>query len=51
MTIVGDGTQEQTVVAGDKLTNEEQLSKIGSEAALPKDIKTCRRVLGEKVYR
>ncbi|BFZ09174.1 hypothetical protein BsWGS_12213 [Bradybaena similaris] len=50
VTIVGDGTQEQTVVAGDKLTNEEQLSKIGSEAALPKDIKTCRRVLGEKVY-
>ncbi|CAG5119939.1 unnamed protein product [Candidula unifasciata] len=50
VTIVGDGTQDEIVVTGDKLTNEEQLCKIGTEAALPEDIKSSRRVLGKKVY-
>ncbi|CAL1543139.1 unnamed protein product [Lymnaea stagnalis] len=50
VTIVGDGSQRETIVSGDKLKSEEELSKIGSEAPLPQAIKGSRRILGEKVY-
>ncbi|XP_059169853.1 circularly permutated Ras protein 1-like [Physella acuta] len=48
--IVGDGSQSEIIVAGDKLKNEEQLKQIGLEAALPQAIKGSRIRLGEKVY-
>lgn len=51
MTIVGDGSQTEIVVAGDKLTSEEQLCKIGSEVTLSHPVKSSRKVLGEKVYK
>ncbi len=48
--VVGDGGQEAVTVAGDKLKDQEQLVKIGSELALPKPVNESRRTLGDKVF-
>uniref|UniRef100_A0A0B7ACB8 VWFA domain-containing protein n=1 Tax=Arion vulgaris TaxID=1028688 RepID=A0A0B7ACB8_9EUPU len=48
--VVGDGIQTETIVAGDKLTNEEKLCMIGSDIPLPTSIKASRHILSEKVY-
>ncbi|KAI8791606.1 circularly permutated Ras protein 1-like [Biomphalaria glabrata] len=50
VTIVGDGTQREVIISGDKLTNEDMLIKIGTELSLPQAIKSSRHILGEKVY-
>ena len=37
--MVGDGSQTEVIVAGDKLNKEEQLTTEGTELALPKSVK------------
>lgn len=50
VSVIGDGTTEAVTVAGDKLKNVEELSKLGSELPSPKAIKETRDFLGEKVF-
>ncbi|GFN75620.1 circularly permutated ras protein 1 [Plakobranchus ocellatus] len=50
VTIMGDGSQQEIVVAGDKLGKLEQLDKVTEGLKLPEAIKTTRQVLGDKVY-
>lgn len=50
VTVVGDGDGEPVHLAKHKLTDKEELIKIGSELSLPKAVKESRTVLGDKVF-
>ena len=48
--IIGDGTADPVVVAGDKLSDQNELENIASSLALPTSIQTTRASLGEKLF-
>ena len=48
---MGDGSKQEVVIAGDKLSNIEKLKEITQDFSLPEAIKTTHQALGEKVYR
>ncbi|XP_070190102.1 circularly permutated Ras protein 1-like isoform X2 [Littorina saxatilis] len=48
--VIGDSTEEEVVVSGEKLTDQDALTKVGSELPCPKAIKETRSSLGEKVF-
>jgi len=48
--IIGDGTTDPVVVAGDKLSDENELAKIAASLPLPTSIQTTRASLGEKLF-
>lgn len=50
MTVIGDGTTEVVTLAGEKLKNMEELTRLGSELPLPKAIKETCSLLGNKVF-
>ncbi|XP_046583394.1 circularly permutated Ras protein 1-like [Haliotis rubra] len=50
VTVIGDGTEEETSVVGDKLTNREVLVKLGKDLNTPKSIKETRKCLGDKLF-
>jgi len=48
--VIGDGTGEEVTVSGQKLTNKEELTQVGTDLACPKAIKETRAALGEKIF-
>lgn len=48
--ILGDGTQDQLVVTGDKLSNRERLEKVGREYGLGQPISQSHEKLTKKVW-
>ncbi|PVD28840.1 hypothetical protein C0Q70_11435 [Pomacea canaliculata] len=50
VTVIGDGTTEVVTLAGEKLKNMEELTRLGSELPLPKAIKETCSLLGNKVF-
>jgi len=48
--VIGDGTADPVVIAGDKLSDENELSNIASSLALPTSIQTTRASLGNKLF-
>jgi len=48
--IIGDGTADPVVVAGDKLSDQNELENIASSLALPTSIQTTCASLGEKLF-
>ncbi|XP_076466661.1 uncharacterized protein LOC143297936 [Babylonia areolata] len=50
VSVIGDGTGEPVSVSGQKLTNQEELTKVGLELPLPKAVKDVRESLGEKIF-
>lgn len=48
--MIGDGTGTPVTIAGDKLTNEEELKRVSSDLAIPDSIKGTRRILGNKLF-
>lgn len=50
VSVIGDGTGEVVTVSGQKLTDREELSKVGSELTLPRSIREVRASLGEKIF-
>ncbi|KAL8595082.1 hypothetical protein ACOMHN_019120 [Nucella lapillus] len=48
--VIGDGTGEVVTVSGQKLTNQEELMKVGSQLPLPKPIQDVRASLGDKIF-
>lgn len=47
--MIGDGRSVEVVVAGDKLSNVDELIKIGGDLPLPSSIRHSRDALAEKV--
>lgn len=50
MHVIGDGTADPVVIAGDKLSDENELANIASSLALPTSIQTTRASLAEKLF-
>ncbi|XP_041351713.1 uncharacterized protein LOC121370501 [Gigantopelta aegis] len=50
VTVIGDGTATPTAIAGDKLANQEALSKVAETVEMPKSIKETRKSLGDKLF-
>ncbi|XP_022293240.2 circularly permutated Ras protein 1-like isoform X1 [Crassostrea virginica] len=50
VTIIGDGSQTPVTVAGDKLTNADDLRAKGSEIPMPGAISASRGTLGDKLF-
>ena len=48
--MIGDGTADPIVIAGDKLADENELVNIASSLALPTSILATRASLGEKLF-
>ncbi|XP_060063644.1 circularly permutated Ras protein 1-like [Ylistrum balloti] len=48
--VVGDGKSTPVVIAGDKLTEKEELVKIGTDLPCPGDIRTTRATLSTKIF-
>ncbi|XP_033741232.1 circularly permutated Ras protein 1-like [Pecten maximus] len=48
--VVGDGKTTPVVIAGDKLTEKEELVKIGTDLPAPGDIRTTRSTLSAKIF-
>lgn len=48
--VIGDGTADPVVVAGDKLSDRNEIENIASSLALPTAIQTTRASLGEKLF-
>ncbi|XP_069130895.1 circularly permutated Ras protein 1-like [Argopecten irradians] len=48
--VVGDGKTTPVVIAGDKLTEKEELVKIGTDLPVPGDIKSTRSILSSKIF-
>ena len=48
--MIGDGTADPVVIAGDKLGDQKELENIASSLALPTSIQTTRASLGEKLF-
>ena len=51
VTVIGDGSQPPTVIAGDKLNDKDTLIKLGKEAVLPQAIGKVGDALSDKVFR
>lgn len=51
MTVIGDGSQPPTVIAGDKLSDKDTLVRLGKEAGLPQAIDKVGDTLSDKVFR
>lgn len=49
--IVGVGTEDEVVIAGDKLNNREALLEIGNKASKPGAVKDVVATLSEKLFR
>ena len=49
--MIGDGTADPVVIAGDKLGDENELTNIASSLALPTSIQTTRASLAEKLFK
>ena len=49
--MIGDGTADPVVIAGDKLGDQNELSNIASSLALPMSIETTRASLAEKLFK
>ena len=49
--MIGDGTGTPMSIAGDKLANQEALSKVAETVDMPKSIKETRKSLGEKLFK
>lgn len=50
VTIVGDGNMTPAVVAGDRLSNYDELVSTGTRIPVPMNIKQTRRALGKLVF-
>ncbi|XP_021354035.1 circularly permutated Ras protein 1-like [Mizuhopecten yessoensis] len=48
--VLGDGKTTPVTIAGDKLTEREELVKIGSDLPCPGDIKSARSTLSTKIF-
>jgi hypothetical protein len=48
--VIGDGSDTEMTIAGDKLTQTDTLYQLASELKLPQAISSCRLMLGEKVF-
>ena len=48
--IYGDGTNEPVHLASHRLSNKEDLTKMGSEAMLPKPVIDSRKKLGDRIF-
>ncbi|XP_064628238.1 circularly permutated Ras protein 1-like [Lineus longissimus] len=48
--VIGDGSETEITIAGDKLTQKETLFQLASELNLPQAVKASRQILGEKVF-
>jgi len=48
--VIGDGTVDPIVIAGDKLNDENELANIATSLALPTSIQTTRASLSEKLF-
>jgi len=51
VTVFGDGKNNTVTITGDKLSNNDELVKIGSEVALPGSIKDTCKSLSDKLFR
>ena len=51
VTIFGDGKNDTVTVTGDKLSDNDALVKVGTEASLPASIKDTRESLSSKLFR
>ncbi|KAK3802743.1 hypothetical protein RRG08_012258 [Elysia crispata] len=50
VSVMGDGSEQEITVAGDKLNDVEKLREITQDLKLPNAIKATYKALGEKVY-
>jgi hypothetical protein len=50
VTVIGDGSQPPTIIAGDKLSDKNTLIKLGKEAVLPQAIGKVGATLSDKVF-
>lgn len=50
VTVIGDGKETPVTVAGNKLTDKEELVKIGQDLKMPIAVKESRKQLGEQVF-
>jgi len=48
--VIGDGTADPVIIAGDKLSDQDELANIASSVALPTSIQMTRASLGEKLF-
>lgn len=48
--MIGDGKGEPVIVAGDKLSDKDQLLSIGTDLGMPGSVKDTRLKLGEKIF-
>jgi len=48
--VIGDGTHPATIVAGDKLSNHDELIQIGNQVAITSTIHASRKALSEKLF-
>ena len=51
MSLLGDGTKEGLILAGDKLYEEEKLFEAGSSFSLPDVIKNTNKKLSQTLWR
>jgi len=49
--VIGDGSQTEVTLAGDKLNNEARLTEESKTLSLPSEVKNSRKCLSEKVYK
>ena len=49
--MIGDGKDSPVTVAGNKLTNKEELEEIGKQMKMPVSVKDTRQQLGEQVFK
>ena len=50
MTFIGDGLQDEKILSGDKLKDQEQITAVAKELVMPSGVKKCRDTLGEKLF-
>lgn len=50
VTVIGDGSGIPVTIAGLKLNDEDELTKIGSDVSLPTSITSSRDTLGKKIF-
>lgn len=50
VTLIGDGTQEQTIISGDRLYNWDELQEAGSKFTISKSVSEAKEVLLDKLW-
>lgn len=50
VTVIGDGKETPVTVAGNKLSNKEELIQIGKDLKMPVSVKDTRKLLGDQVF-